>query len=376
MRSRSLAVALTMASLALGGCAGQGGPSTSSSSTPSVDSSSTGTSLEPVQEYVSVKYTNPIYRGTKSDFADPFILREGDTFYAYTTGGEIATSTDLVNWEMAGEVPNPEPWFEGDTRGIWAPSVTKIGDTYNYYYSHSSWGDDNPGIGVMTAPTPLGPFEDHGKVFDSREIGVTNSIDQDVFIDPVSGKIYMYWGSMWGNFAIEMAADGLSVKNPETMADDKVWVAGNKNTTIWDGSSYEGANVIYKDGLYYLFLSQGTCCDGESSTYTTKVGWSESPLGPFVSSTGVDLLGGNRGDTVVTGDGTHTYGTGHCSVLQDDAGDWWIYYHSYVRDDDGVVRGRYMMLDKLSWVGDMPYVGPNFNPSITEMDGPRLLKRS
>lgn len=369
MRAKRLMAILALATLGLAAC--QGEPESPSDSTTS--SSSSSSSLQPAQQYVSTTYSNPVYRGG-SDFADPYILRVGDTFYAYATGGEIATSTDMVNWAHAGQVQNPDPWYSGDSRGIWAPCVVRFGDTYNYYYSHSSWGDTNPGIGVMTSDSPLGPFTDRGKIFDSNEVGVTNSIDQDVFIDPVSGKVYMYWGSMWGNYAIELSEDGLSVKNPETMSQDKVWVAGNANTTIWDASSYEGANVIYRDGLYYLFLSQGTCCDGESSSYHTKVGWSESPLGPFISSNGQDLKGGNRGDIVVQGDGLQTFGTGHCSVVEDDAGDWWIYYHSYIRDDDGIVRGRYMFLDKLEWLGEEPYIAPSQTPSVGETEGPRLLE--
>lgn len=40
------------------------------------------------------------------EFADPFIMLDGDTYYAYGTmsdeGIEVYTSSDLVNWSPAG----------------------------------------------------------------------------------------------------------------------------------------------------------------------------------------------------------------------------------------------------------------------------------
>src|SRR5919112_930486 len=61
--------------------------------------------------------------------------------------------------------------------GIWAPDATFYNDTYFLYYSFSTWGDKDPGIGVATSKKPEGPFTDHGKLFLSKEIGVDNSID-------------------------------------------------------------------------------------------------------------------------------------------------------------------------------------------------------
>src|SRR5262249_41737102 len=41
----------------------------------------------------------------RSDFPDPFVLREGDRYYAFATGGpgrnvQVATSRDLASWSF------------------------------------------------------------------------------------------------------------------------------------------------------------------------------------------------------------------------------------------------------------------------------------
>lgn len=87
-----------------------------------------GSSASSETEYTSARYTNCLYKGQAGTFADPYILKDGDTWYAYATEGEIATSKDMVHWTYAATVAKPT-WYEGDQAGIWAPSVTKFGDT-------------------------------------------------------------------------------------------------------------------------------------------------------------------------------------------------------------------------------------------------------
>ena len=44
------------------------------------------------------------------------------------------------------------------------------------------------------------------------------------------------------------------------------------DTRITIGNRYEGANVVYKDGYYYLFAAFDYCCRGPQSTYKMVVG--------------------------------------------------------------------------------------------------------
>lgn len=128
-------------------------------------------------------YTNPVYEPI---FADPSIVRAPDrTYYAYGTQDAspawdcddaampILRSDDLVDWEYVGDVFEEWPDWKDDGF-LWAPDIARYKGRYYVYYSYSEWGDENPGIGVATATDPEGPFEDHGKLFSSEEIGVEN----------------------------------------------------------------------------------------------------------------------------------------------------------------------------------------------------------
>lgn len=335
------------------GCVGGNGPHTSSSEVESsVDSS----------EIMATYYKNPVFEPV---LADPHIIKDDDGyFYVFGTqdygqwGEEYGTryipiikSKDLVNWEYAGQAFSlaKRPTWGTIGAGIWAPDIVKIGDTYNLYYSLSTWGDPNPGIGVATAPHPLGPWTDHGEVLRSLDIGVNNSIDPTVF--EAEGKVYMIWGSFRGLYGVELTSDGLALKDGENAKDTKVHIAGYDTSTGWNGSTYEGAYVIFKDGYYYMFVSSGTCCDGFNSSYHVKVARSISPLGPYYDSEGRDMFSGNRGHLVLQ-KSAHFIGPGHNSIVVDDAGDYWILYHGYdVTEPErfGNSPRRCMLIDKLIW---------------------------
>ena len=63
--------------------------------------------------------------------------------------------------------------------------------------------------------------------------------------------------------------------------------------------NYEGSYIIKHNGYYYYFGSQGTCCSGVNSTYTVKVGKSESLFGPYLDANGDDMVSGKFGEIVI-----------------------------------------------------------------------------
>ena len=294
------------------------------------------------------RYENPIIA---ADCPDPSIVRDGDTLYIFGTGGLVYKCDDLYNGrrQQLSRIHRTVAWGNS-LDAIWAPDVYKIGDTWNYYYSVSIWDDENPGIGVMTSSSLEGPWEDKGKIFDSKEIGVDNSIDPCVIED--NGKIWMVWGSFRGCFMVELNEDGTALKNPETASEDKILIAGVVGP--WNGSCYEGSYIRKIGDYYYYFGSQGTCCAGVNSTYHVKVARSKSITGPYVDSEGVDMLGYDRGELVIQGDQYYVAGPGHNSLFTDDNGDWWIVYHGYDREKP---TGRFVLMDKLEWdENGFPYV--------------------
>ena len=319
-----------------------------------------GTSVEDIP---ASTYQNPIIM---ADCPDPSIVRDGDTLYIFGTSGRVYKTDNLNNgyWEQLPDVRRTVEW--GNTfNDIWAPDVVKIGDTWNYYYSVSIWDDPNPGIGVMTSKSLDGPWEDKGKIFDSLEIGVDNSIDPCVIED--NGKVWMAWGSFRGIFMVELTEDGTQLKSPTTASEDKILIAGVVGP--WDGATYEGAYIRKIGDYYYFFGSQGTCCAGINSTYHVKVARSKSITGPYVDSQDIDMCGQNRGELVVQSD-QNVAGPGHISLLEDDAGDWFMCYHGY---DKFAPNGRYVFLDKLIWDDNgFPELAGNVPSYMRNVKGPRI----
>ncbi len=355
------------------------------------DNSSNANSETTISERVSHNnpYSNPVYpivEGSKKPTytADPFVVRDDDgMYYLYCTQtdvfnpkasfqrGPVWKSIDMVNWQYVSDVfQNYTPDWGTSGAGVWAPTVIKIGDTWNFYYSLSTGGDSNPGIGVATSPTPYGPFTHYGKLFNSEEIGVTNSIDPYVFID--DGIVYMAFGSYGGLITlIELTDDGLGLKNGlDYQKENKTAIAGFE---LYDMTNYEGTFILKKDGWYYLLLSTGSCCSGVNSTYKVVVGKSRSVKGPYLDSNGRDMFKPNRGDPVVVPSLSGAMGTGHCAVIQDDKENYWMLYHGY--DTKGTKQSyRSLYLDQLIFDDEtgMPHVKDNVASNEEIKDGPYI----
>ena len=291
------------------------------------------------------QYSNPTYPLANNEkketyMADPFVVRDDDgTYYMYCTQTEVYTpnllfkrgptfkSTNMIDWTYVSDVfADYVPTWGESGAGVWAPTVIKIGDTWNFYYSLSIASDPNPGIGVATSQTPYGPWTHYGKLFNSDEIGVTNSIDPFVFVD--DDNVYMAFGSYGGLISlVELTNDGLELKNGlEYQKENKVALAGFE---VFDMTNYEGTFIFKKDGWYYLLLSTGSCCNGVNSTYKVVVSRSRNVKGPYLDSQGRDMFKPNRGDPVVVPSLSGAMGTGHCAVINDDNDNLWMLYHGY-----------------------------------------------
>lgn len=286
----------------------------------------------------SVIYRNPVINRC---LPDPSVIRAHDgLFYLYSTGRNIHlySSEDLVNWHEIGNV------FSNDGRpsildgaDIWAPDINYINGKYVLYYTQSKGGEyHNNGIGVAVSDSPTGPFVDKGKLFTSDEIGVRNSIDEFYFED--DNKKYIFWGSFYGIYGIELSDDGLSIK-PDA---EKVKIAG----TFMEATAIEKRN-----GYYYLFGSAGSCCKGANSKYHITYGRSKKLFGPYLTKDGKSLMDNNYeilllGNDVVAGPGHQS------RLVTDDNGQDWIIYHGFIKKNPK--RGRVVFLDKIEWIDGWP----------------------
>jgi arabinan endo-1,5-alpha-L-arabinosidase len=330
-------------------------------------------------------YQNPLAptvpgNGVTESCADPTVMygAEGEgRWYMYCTtdplNGEdrdasgnlnfhlipMFSSPDLVTWTYEGDAFASRPLWVGATAGMWAPEITYINGQYHLYFGAQ---DTNPAvtgggsaIGVATAPSPLGPWTDSGDpVIDPAPPPTCCPNDKRWTYDPevveVDGTRYLYYGSYFGGLSVrELTADGL-----ESVPDTQVEIAISNR--------YEGAEVVERDGQFYLFASATNCCNGDLTGYSVFVGRSAEPTGPFVDREGVSFLSGRVGGTpVISMNGNRWVGPGHNTVFADFAGQWWTIYHAVDRNDPffaGAVgfTKRPALLDPVDWVDGWPTV--------------------
>ncbi len=344
-------------------------------------------------------YANPIYPlhdGEKKPLytADPYVIKGDDGFYyLYCTQtdvylsddvlgktfkrGPVFKSPDCVNWVYTADVfdgytPDWVSPVNGNAPGVWAPTVVKVGEYYNFYYSFSVGNYDNPeiGVGVARSHTPYGPWEHYGKLFNSGEIGVINSIDPHVLWD--GGRLYMVFGSYGGLITlVELEADGLSLKGGlEYQREHKTALAGYER---YEMENYEASIILKRGGKYYLFLSTGATLSGTKSTYHVVVATSDNIAGPYLDSKGRNMFGPNRGDYVVTPSMSGAMGVGHMCLVEDDAQAVWMLYHGYDTQAATNSDWRVLYLDKLLWTdGGLPYVKDNHASNHETLPGPYI----
>jgi len=290
-------------------------------------------------------FENPVFRG---DFPDPFVLKDGDTYYAYATNGagkqvQTSTSKDLVHWQPGRDaLPKVGSWaFIGET---WAPEVLKRDDgSFVLYYTA------NKCVGRAVAGKPLGPFVDSAKESLVCQPTLGGSIDASPFRDD-DGKLYLLWKND-GNaiaaptyiYAQRLSSDGLHLVGKRTTIE--------KNDVPWEASVVEGPMLRKDDGRYYLFYS-GNVYSGAG--YAVGYATCASPLGPCQGAPENPIL-------KTTCD---AHGPGHNALIDDGAGRTWIVYHAW----DAAYAKRQLWIDRLDWTDGKPVVE---GPTCKAQDAPK-----
>lgn len=197
-----------------------------------------------------------------------------------------------------------------------------------------------------------------------------NAIDPTIYYD-TDGRMYMCYGSWSGGiFTLEIdPATGKCIHPRTGMTSDGRMVDSYFGTKISGGygKSGEGPFIEYNadTGYYYLWVTYGgLVSDGG---YNMRVFRSELPTGPFTDPAGRQavLSSGTNLDSVgLKVMGNYKFSSldraymacGHNSVLRDDDGRWYLFYHA--RFDDGSeyheVRVHEMFFNKDGW----PVVAP------------------
>jgi beta-xylosidase len=302
-------------------------------------------------------FQNPVIA---RDFADPGIIRVGETYYAYSTNSSganvpMARSDDLVHWEWMGDVmPALPSWVRFGLSHVWAPEVIEVDGHYLLYYTARAEAPDLQCIGVATSDHPEGIFRPQrdGPLVCQTEYG--GSIDASPFRD-ADGTLYLYWkndGNCCGMpthiWVQQMSADGLG------LAGEPVQLLRNRYP--WEGHVIEAPTMWRHAGGYYLFYS-GNAYD----RFEYAVGYArcDSPTGPCMAAEGNPILAGVAGSSPVIG-------PGHQTIVQTTDGDLWLAYHAWeVTPDGGRGDSRHMWLDRLTWEDEHPVIlGPTVDTQL------------
>lgn len=284
--------------------------------------------------------------GTDNSHDPAALVRDGGTYYHFTTGDGIwySTSQDLVDWSAGPQPVFPSGWpawidgavpdFEGH---FWAPDIIYMDGYYYLYYSVSTFGSSRSAIGVVRTPSLNNPdWQDQGMVISSSGgTNEKNAIDPALFRDD-DGRVYMSYGSWF---------DGIGLVE----IDPSTGKAIGGVTHLYGGGhqSIEAPYITRNNGYYYLFVNRGTCCDGLNSTYYIEVGRSTSIAGPY---SGWRTILPNR-------DGKY-HGPGHVGLLQE-SGCNYVSTHYYDATDNGAAK---LGILSMRYSGGWPTMTRDFTP--------------
>lgn len=274
--------------------------------------------------------TTITYTVIPGDFADPSVIRVGNTYYASGTSSEWAphyplfTSTDLIHWKQLGYIfPTTPAWASSS---FWAPELYYHNHTYYVYYTARKKANGISCIGVATSKDPAKGFTDKGIVVEFGKEAI------DAFVIEENGKRY-----------ITFKAYGLDDRPIELLGyqltDDGLRTVGKPFMFLRDDEKkgLEGQCIVKRNNYYYLFYSAGGCC-GSKCSYHINVAKAASLKGPYTQFGNNPLLAGYDAWKC----------TGHGTIVRTPKGEDFYLYHAYNKQND-VFTGRQGMLAKVEW---------------------------
>lgn len=285
---------------------------------------------------------------------DPSTLAECDgKWYTFGTGGGGIISDD-GGWT----------WHGGGVRpgGGAAPDVLKIGDRYLIVYGATGGGLGGTHRGdiytmwnkTLDPKSPDFEYTEKQLVAWSEDGDDCDAIDPGLLLDPTTGKLWMSYGTYFGNIRL-------------VELDPKTGKRVEGNNAIDIGIDCEATDLIYRNGWYYLLGTHGTCCDGVNSTYNIVCGRSRNIEGPYVDNTGRTMIQG--GGKMVIAAHDKVVGPGHFGRTIVEEGVEKMSCHF----EGDFNMGGYSVLGirPLLWKNDWPVAGEVFKEGTYEVESER-----
>lgn len=288
-------------------------------------------------------YQNPLMipqQDPERGLGDPFVFRFNGKYYLCPSpagidcGVLLWESTDLCSWQLLGNIA-PDELLEN----TYAPEIFYYNGTF--YLTGSPRGE---GHYFYTAASPEGPYE---RLTDN--IGQT--IDGSLFADD-DGSLYFYHAEYPSIHGHRMHPDGQLEPGEELYG-----------TSM--GHWTEGPGVFKRGDLYYITMTGNHLL---SRAYRIDYAYSDKgPLGPFRTPRNKTLLVNTA----------YQYGSlGHSSsVIGPDLDSYWIFYHSFLIEQDAERRehtrrrGRFVHMDRMLFNGDELCVS---GPGLAETPAPEM----
>lgn len=281
---------------------------------------------------------------------DPSTLAECDgKWYTFGTGGGGIISDD-GGWTWHGGAERPG--------GGAAPDVLKIGDRYLFVYGATGGGLGGTHRGdiytmwnkTLDPKSPDFKFTEKQLVAWSEDGDDCDAIDPGLLLDPSTGRLYMSYGTYFGNIRI-------------VELDPKTGKRVEGNEAIDVSIDCEATDLIYRNGWYYLLGTHGTCCDGVNSTYNIICGRSRNIAGPYIDNTGRTMIQG--GGKMVIAAHDRVVGPGHFGRTIVEEGVEKMSCHFEGDFDKGGMS--VLGIRPLLWKNDWPVAGEVFKEGTYEL---------
>lgn len=323
------------------------------------------------QELFETYYTNPL---SAEDFPDPRIIEVGaQGYFAYATHDEFSPSInnilvkhswDLIHWsDTEGALLSPPVWAKLCQR-FWCPQPVKADKEFRLYYAAEPDTKDGMALALAVSHDPAAGFTDCGQPVNPIAGSTYKMIDPFFFIDPVSNKHLLYYGSAHEPIrAAELAQDG------KTFVSEPIEVLYPGEGTFH--KLREAAFITYNSISHRYFLWVSGDNTWAEKSYAVSVFWSFDPLGVFEAI---------PGEHVILQPNDYWDSPGHNCIIHDAAGDEWMIYHA-VDTKDRFIAGtdiflRKMCMDRILYTSDgWPYV-KNGSPSFTTEKGPVVKSKN
>jgi len=272
------------------------------------------------------------------DFPDPYVLRVGSSYYAYSTNTAgfnvpVLTTQGLFGTGARHEaLPQLPAW---STPGwVWAPSVLPRGSTYVLYYTTRDVAARAQCISSAVAPSPLGPFTDTSPGPLVCPIG--GAIDPSPYVE-ASGQAYLVWKQDAATIMGQaLSADGRSLVGAP--------VALLHADQSWEDGIVEGPSMVAAAGHVYVFYSGNRW---QTASYAVGYAACASPLGPCLDPPGPWLTSGGG-----------VQGPGGPEFFTDASGQTWMSVAAWIDGTVGYPQGaRNLFVLRVTFPNGAPTAG-------------------